>query len=683
MKKVKIIFASMLLAFTGYSQYEEYIPYIEPYLSAPIESGFFHFITPNNIQAGQLYQWYKITAPDPDNDMVLVKVHTDSVMGMTHYKYQQLYKGLRVEVAGCIEHYQSDGSLNMINAKIADKIDQSEIPRISGDEAINIVLNLVNRENDVRFAWEDDEWEEHLKVEMDDENATWYPTAELMWAIDSVSNVGLIIDGSRYRLAYKITIATIDPTHGLLTYFIDANTEDVLKYRDTRNNDGPADIYGYGIQTVDTKWWGGFTYSWVLNANNNSRDILTYKHNGGNAISFTNGNKVTSNNDTWIGLSSETSPHFFTTQAWDYFYENYGRAGYNWNGIQCKILTQVNSPIGSYYQRATFKANGDLNTYPYIVLHKRLISSTPYDEGWDPTITIHEYTHGLTQFTASLENEFESGALNESFSDIFGITIRAIKLDNGFTDWIYGNGIPRPVELTRRLDLPKLAGQNWTGQFINGAPVYSIGQPDTYLGENYCTNCPYIVDRGGTHINAGIQNKWFYLLVNGGTGINDNGDPYDIQGIGFNKAAQIAYYNLTGVLLEGAQFSDSRQGSIWEAKNLFGECSIEYQSTVNAWYAVGIGGQHNCSYTLGNPTQNQSLEVSIYPNPSSSSITIQTSVSVSTPIQIIDISGKLIDEFESNGLIFSRNITNLSNGIYFLVVINNDSVQTLRFVVNK
>lgn len=173
MKKITVLFSFIILSVKSMAQYEQYLPYVQPYLSAPIESGFFYFITPNNIQAGQLYQWYKITAPDLDNDMLLVKVHTDSAIGMTHYKYQQLYKGLRVEAAGCIEHYQSDGSLNMLNAKIADSINQSEKARYSPREAISIAIDYLNSESEVRFAWEDLEWESDLQEDLDDPNATY------------------------------------------------------------------------------------------------------------------------------------------------------------------------------------------------------------------------------------------------------------------------------------------------------------------------------------------------------------------------------------------------------------------------------------------------------------------------------------------------------------------------------
>lgn len=65
----------IILAKLSFGQYQQYEQYLTPFLSAPIESGFFYFVTPNNIQAGQLYNWYKANAPDPDNSMNYPSLH--------------------------------------------------------------------------------------------------------------------------------------------------------------------------------------------------------------------------------------------------------------------------------------------------------------------------------------------------------------------------------------------------------------------------------------------------------------------------------------------------------------------------------------------------------------------------------------------------------------------------------
>src|SRR5210317_1166691 len=98
-------------------------------------------------------------------------------------------------------------------------------------------------------------------------------------------------------------------------------------------------------------------------------------------------------------------------------------------------------------------------------------------------------------------------------------------------------------------------------------------------------------DNGGVHTNSGVQNYWFYLLSEGGSGVNDKADSFNVSGIGIVKAAKIAFRNNTYELFNriNANYSDARFYSIRAAVNLYGACSPEVESVTNAWYAVGVG----------------------------------------------------------------------------------------------
>lgn len=434
-----------------------------------------------------------------------------------------------------------------------------------------------------------------------------------MWAIDSVYNVGLIIPGNRYTLAYKFSLTVISPYSSTLIFYVNANTGEVLKIRNDMRHDGIGEVYGYNPQILDTRWKGGFTNKFILHANNGIRDIHSKREPNGvynnhkNWGAIVGIHEVTSNNDVWYGQSTQTSTHFFATAAWDYFYNTFERAGYDWDGLQCRVRTGWDQD-GAWY----FK-NG--NNIPYIAFGRTIINNGSYSLGWDPTIVGHEFTHGVSHYTANFEYEFESGAIEESFSDIFGIVITAVMLDNGTTDWKRGYRIPQIARNRRSLDTPQDAGPNWTGTYnSNGQPVYGTGQSVYYNGENYCINCPYNVNDGGVHINSSIQNHWFYLLANGGSGWNEANEYYEVVGIGLEKAARIAYMNLTAVLMSASQYTDARAGSIWEAMIIYGECSIEHQSTQNAWHAVGLGNPKNCGFTLSSKDINNS-QLILYPNP--------------------------------------------------------------------
>ena len=147
----------------------------------------------------------------------------------------------------------------------------------------------------------------------------------------------------------------------------------------------------------------------------------------------------------------------------------------------------------------------------------------------------HELTHGITSWSADLQYEAEPGALNESFSDIIGVACefaaqpRAADPENpkpGEADWLFDED---SGEASRSFANPQ-----------------RFNQASRYKGRNWTdtTDVSEDNDNGGVHINSGVQNFFFYLLSEGGKGEND-GVKYDVQGIGLEKAVQIAYHALT------------------------------------------------------------------------------------------------------------------------------------------
>ena len=124
-------------------------------------------------------------------------------------------------------------------------------------------------------------------------------------------------------------------------------------------------------------------------------------------------------------------------------------------------------------------------------------------------------------------------------------------------------------------------------------------QPDTYQGTYWANPNNLNYDDGGVHVNSGVQNYWFYLLAQGGSGINDLENSYSVPGIGLADSRDIAYRNLTTYLTSSATFVDAYNGSLQAAEDLFGNPSTQYNSVQQAWYAVGIGNDPNnyCSGT--------------------------------------------------------------------------------------
>lgn len=248
-----------------------------------------------------------------------------------------------------------------------------------------------------------------------------------------------------------------------------------------------------------------------------------------------------------------TDAHFAAEMTFDFYLNNYGR-----NSIDnANMLVDIQAHDGLYvnaFWNGTYSAFGDgdgIDYYPLTSLE----------------IVGHEMTHGVTQFSAGLVYAGESGALNESFSDIVGAAVRWI-YNPSVATWFIGDQICIPN--------------------MNGQPFRNMGNPnqfqcaDTYGGLWF--NNGDIV-----HYDSGIQNYWFYLLCNGGSGTNDIGNTFNVTSIAMMDACDITYRNLTVYLTPNSTFADAGMYGEQSAVDLFGQCSNQQIQTANAWYAVGIG----------------------------------------------------------------------------------------------
>jgi Zn-dependent metalloprotease len=659
--------AILLLVFNFYisincfSQYQHFLQYITPYLSSPVVSGFYYINPSNSFQPGYLYQQYRVNTPDFDNQMILIDYHVDSLVGYSHYKYQQLYKNIPVEGAGCIEHFNESNKLKYINAKLVDSIKQDTKPRFGPDEAINLLLEKLNSSGRTSFAWDSPEYEAQIQQDMNDSTATWYPDAELLFAVDTFKNMTMVISGDRYKLAYAIPITFLNPFETII-YHVDANNGSIIKVIQTSNSNGPATISIYGINTIDTEWQGGFNQNFLLRANDNGKAIHTRIANLDHAW-WTLGN-VTDDDDIWDPIQyKETTAHFFTTMAWDFYEDKFSRPGQDSNGIMVRVLSQYNSdnsfftPGNSHFNYLKF-GTSDLNGYL----------------GSEPSIVAHEYTHGVIHHTSQLGNTYESGALNEAFCDIFGVVIQSLMLDQGSTDWVFGNEIATSNFNKRSLSAPKTLGTH-----LDNIGSNVLGQPDTYFGEYWQYDNQ---DSGGIHINSGVINKWFYLLTDGDSGINDNGDYYNISGIGMLKSINILYHAMTTGLISSSQFSDAREATIESSIELYGECSIEHQQTTDAWYAVGIGGLNNCNTTYTSENLNYD-DYKIYPNPTSSEINFELPSCSKSIIKITNLSGEVLQKIETSDIYFSIQLESLQSGLYMVTIDNGRFIVTKKITLSK
>jgi len=294
------------------------------------------------------------------------------------------------------------------------------------------------------------------------------------------------------------------------------------------------------------------------------------------AVDFTDADNYWNNVNTALDQAG-TDCHWGLETTFDFYKNNFGRNSYNDLGSVMTAYVHYSYKYVNAFWDGTEMVfgDGDFSSYNPIV---------------SLDVAGHELTHAVTGSTANLNYSYESGALNESFSDIMGTAIEFYGKPTK-ANWLIAEDCVKSGTPFRSMSNPK-----------------SYSQPNTYLKTNWYTGSS---DNGGVHTNSGVQNYWFYLLAHGGSGTNDLGNSYYTTGIGLSDAQSIVYRNLTYYLTPSSQYSDSRFYSLQAASDLFGLCSNQYKQTAKSWYAVGVGTNYDSitkpltgTYTIGGASPN-------------------------------------------------------------------------------
>jgi Zn-dependent metalloprotease/subtilisin-like proprotein convertase family protein len=469
----------------------------------------------------------------------LIKEEKDNA-GFSHQRFIQTYQGKELKGTMLISH-SKNGIVSSFNGESTSEIPATSSASLVAADARVSALKYINAKT---YKWQMPEEEAHLKKEQNDPKATFFPQGELVFYKPSKGS---------FQLAYRFDIYAHEPVSRQYVY-VDANSGKVLGEEELilHTDEIGSAVTGYsGTQQITADNTGaGFR----LRESGRGLGIETYNLQKGTsyaaAVDFTDTdnvwNNVNANEDQYA-----TDAHFGAEKTYDYFMSRYNRNSIDGNGF--KLISYVHystNYVNAYWDgsRMTY-GDGDATYNPL----------TSMD------IAGHEITHGLTNFSANLVYSYESGALNESFSDIFGTAIEFYSTP-GIADWLIGEDIG--------------------GAFRSMSNPNVYGQPDTYLGTSWYAGAG---DNGGVHYNSGVQNFWFYLLSVGGSGTNDIGNAYNVSAIGIDKAAAIAFRTLTTYLTPNSQYADARFYSIQAATDLYGACSPEVIATTAAWYAVGVG----------------------------------------------------------------------------------------------
>ena len=600
-------------------------------------------------------------------------VHTEKdTYGITHYAYNQYYKGILVE-GGQLMLHEKDARLELANGKIYTQISVDVNPVINKSNAIDLALKTVPA---TKYIWQNLSEEKILQDQLSDKKASHYPDPVLVICKEDKT--------SKDILAYKVHVRAetpfadkwllLDAQNGKLVRIADANghinfpsrgntlysgnqnftsnfsnlhfsLEESNRPIRTMNMLNGTDYAQAAKFTSRSFLWSSFatklntlTIERLSNAWNgvgedfnrpdlyyeiwdelaNSRifrsvtvpnaitngprfvfslNNITLLDKGRYSIrlfdedsdspddllgifSFTNipfsqrfnnrGTRVTISAS--LTTSGALDAHWGMEKAYDYFKNKHGRLSYDGRNSPITVYLHVNPVISS--------PSGNPNN-AFWDYSRKAISIFDGDEIVQGSLAAldacaHELTHGVINNNGrgglNPLGSQETLALNESFCDIFGKSTEAMA-QPGTTDWTIAEKTfletfpPNPVPFLRSMQNPKITG---------GATKYN--------GVNFAATDYYG--------KAGVQNRWFYLLANGGRGnIDENpAEPiYEVPALGLDKAANIAYTNVMSLLTTDASYKDAYIMSL-DAISIQGSPnpSDNYKTVREAWFAVGV-----------------------------------------------------------------------------------------------
>jgi len=257
------------------------------------------------------------------------------------------------------------------------------------------------------------------------------------------------------------------------------------------------------------------------------RDRETYDADHGFSLP---GTLARSEGDEPTGDQDVDDAHDFAGDTYDYYWNTHSRDSYDDQGAT--LVSTAN--YGLLYMNAYWSGE-----------------QAVYGDGFPVNdVVAHEWTHAVTEHSADLEYRWQSGALNESFSDVFGAMVDR-------DDWLMGEDLP-----------PEALGGREAIRDLSDPPRF--GQPDHT--DDWVETCS---DNEGVHTNNGITNKAYYNVA---------------TAIGKDKAERIFYRALTVYLDTGSSLEDARAAALQSATDLHGEGSTEYNGVLDGFNAVGLDG---------------------------------------------------------------------------------------------
>jgi hypothetical protein len=269
------------------------------------------------------------------------------------------------------------------------------------------------------------------------------------------------------------------------------------------------------------------------------------------------GRRVRDADDPPTGDAAVDEAHDHSGVSWDLFADVFDRRSVDGRGTPLTVSVHYSTNYDNAFWDGTQLVFGDGDGEVFDRFTK------PLD------VTAHEFTHGVTQFTAGLTYQGQSGALNESVSDVFASIAkqRSLGQDVQQADWLIGQGLFLPDVRATALRSMLEPGTAYDDPRLGRDP--QVGSMDAYVDTEE--------DNGGVHINSGIPNRAFALAARA------------IGGNSWERSGQVWYAALTGgAVTPSTDFTGFAQATVDAAERLFPDDASVSEHVRQAWQEVGL-----------------------------------------------------------------------------------------------
>jgi Zn-dependent metalloprotease len=452
----------------------------------------------------------------------IVKNEKDT-LGYTHVSVAQLINGLPIKDKIITVHYNKDGTINNVTGEVEKNVTSISSlgnSKLSEEDAIEIAKK--------QFTF--------TKLDYD----------------PKVETLAYIKDKKAFKV-YKVNIKFDEPKINNYDVYVEATSGTILEKEDRLRYDGA--VTGSGI-AVDgsTKplnlYLAGSTYNMEDTTKPMSGEITTYTANN---TKTEPGSIVTNSTNVFNTevFKAAVSAEYYGGVVYDFYKNLFNRNSLDNAGMSLISTVHYDRSYNNAFWDGTQMVYGDGDGTEFTYL------------SGDLDVVAHEMTHGVTEKTANLNYSNESGALNESMSDVLGVLVETYdkyNVKNGGTwtfnsaDWQVGDDVYTPG--------------------TSGDALRSLSDPTLYNQPDNMSNYYYTTsDYGGVHTNSGITNKAAYLIA---------------KAIGCEKTAQIYYRALTNYMISTTDFLGARNALTQAASDLYGTSSQEVTDVGTAFDSVGI-----------------------------------------------------------------------------------------------